>query len=98
MFNKEDIINANKFLKVLDKESKLHSKTDLVYAVNEEYIAIAKDNYKAILKEENNFFIVKNEFKEKTNEFKEKDFTDGLVRMRFELIRYLNPKAFEGYF
>lgn len=98
MFNKEEIINANKFLKVLDKESNLHSKTELIYAVNEEYISISKDNYKAILKEENNVFIVKNEINDKTNEFKEKDFTDGLVRMRFELIKFLNPKAFEGYF
>lgn len=86
MFNEEQIDLIEKFCKVLNGEERI------IFEVNKDLLTIKSFNYNYIstLKLINGDFIVFNNI----NEFKEKDLADGLVRTRFEFMKFLNPNNF----
>lgn len=86
MFNEKQIELIKNFCNVLNGEERI------IFEVNKELLTIKSFNYNytSTLKLINGDFLVFNNI----NEFKEKDLEDGLVRTRFEFMKFLNPNNF----
>lgn len=90
MILNKDIETSDKFINVLRQEVLFFNK-DITWKSNYEGVELfCSDKFFLKLSKEKEQFIVSNN----TIRYVEKDFLDGLVRLRFELIRHLNPSAF----
>lgn len=92
MFTDFQLDKSKQFLEVLNGEVLSFGKI-LSWEINPQLIMIScSDEYSAKLSLIGDQAIMEN----KNKTFNEIDFEDGLVRLRFELMRHLNPSAFES--
>lgn len=91
---------AKDFIGVLKREALIFN-AELEINIDESQVTVKCSNYECKLVQENReCFLENNQPKspylqvEQDGRFKEDDFFNGLVRLRFELIRFLNPDAF----
>lgn len=91
MFTDFEVKKTKEFLEILKNEVSRFDKELISDVNNQRTIIEIRNEYKS-------HFFINAEYevivKSDLNIFKEKDFTDGLVRLRFEVMRYLNPEAF----
>ena len=91
MFTDFEVKKTKEFLEILKNEVSRFDKELISDVNNQRTIIEIRNEYKS-------HFFINAEYevivKLDLNIFKEKDFTDGLVRLRFEVMRYLNPEAF----
>lgn len=91
MFTDFEVKKTKEFLEILKNEVSRFEKELILDVNNQRTIIEIKNEYKS-------HFFINAEYevivKSGLDKFEEKDFTDGLVRLRFEVMRYLNPKAF----
>lgn len=93
MLNKKEIEQAEEFLLVLNKEVNLFEKK-ISWKSSPEIIDVyLSDKYQASISSSENNYVVKNSF----GFCFEKSFLDAMARLRFEMMRHVNPKAFPRY-
>lgn len=86
-----EVETIDKILEVLKREVATFN-VELNWTINEELIEVSCSNgYTASLFADNGKYIMRNEYRD----FTENDVIDGLCRIRFEMIRFINPKPFQ---
>lgn len=90
MFSSVEQDQAARFFEVLKTEA-IPLTPSISWVITDDCISVSSlEGFELILSVEDEQYVVKH----KMQAHREIDFIDGLVRIRFELLRHLNPTAF----